>query len=115
MSATEDAHVPCPTWDQKCGPLAWRRGPQEQKAIDDSRGHGNNYSIMSKPEQPFTDALRQTIADSGMAHNAIERATGVKRQSIALFMRGERSLRLDLADRLATFFGLTVRRPRKGR
>jgi plasmid maintenance system antidote protein VapI len=66
-------------------------------------------------EQPFTDALRKAIAESGLAHIAIERETGVKRQSIMRFMRGERSLRLDMADRLAAFFGLTVKPQRKGR
>jgi plasmid maintenance system antidote protein VapI len=65
--------------------------------------------------QPFTDALRKAIAESGMAHIALERETGVKRQSIMKFMRGETSLRLDIADRLAAFFGLTVKAKRKGR
>jgi plasmid maintenance system antidote protein VapI len=57
----------------------------------------------------MADALQKAIAKSGLAHIAIERATGVKRQSIMRFMRGERSLRLDMADRLAVFFGLEVR------
>lgn len=66
-------------------------------------------------EQPFADALRKAITDSGLAHIAIERGTGVRRQCIMRFMRGERSLRLDIADRLAAFFGLAVQPPRKGR
>jgi plasmid maintenance system antidote protein VapI len=68
-------------------------------------------------EQSFTEVLRRAIAESGMAHIAIERATGVKRQSLMWFMRGERSLRLDIADRLAVFFGIEARikRKRKGR
>jgi plasmid maintenance system antidote protein VapI len=66
-------------------------------------------------EQPITDALRKAIAKSGLAHIAIERGTGVKRQCIMRFMRGERSLRLDIADRLATFFRLIVQQQRKGR
>ncbi len=67
-------------------------------------------------KQPFTEALRQAITESGMAHIAIERATGVKRQCIMMFMRGTRSLRLDIADRLAAFFGIEARikRKRKG-
>jgi plasmid maintenance system antidote protein VapI len=70
---------------------------------------------MAKAKQPMTDALQAAIAQSGLAHIAIERETGVKRQSIMRFMRGERSLRLDLADRLAVFFGLEVQPRRKGR
>jgi plasmid maintenance system antidote protein VapI len=64
-------------------------------------------------EQPFSDALRKAIAKSGLAHVAIERETGVKRQCIMRFMRGERSLRLDNADRLAAFFKLTVKPQRR--
>jgi len=64
---------------------------------------------MPRAKQPMADALQKAIAKSGLAHIAIERATGVKRQSIMRFMRGERSLRLDMADRLAVFFGLEVR------
>jgi plasmid maintenance system antidote protein VapI len=70
---------------------------------------------MSKPGRPLTDVLRRTIAESGLAHIAIERVTGVKRASIMRFLRGERSLRLDMADRLAAYFGLELRPKRKGR
>jgi plasmid maintenance system antidote protein VapI len=65
--------------------------------------------------QPFSDALRGAIAESGLAHSTIEKQTAVKRASIMRFMRGERSLRLDIADRLAAFFGLTVKAERKGK
>jgi plasmid maintenance system antidote protein VapI len=66
-------------------------------------------------QQPLTEALKQAIVESGMAHIALERATGVKRQCIMRFLRGERSLRLDIADRLAVYFGLELRPKRKGR
>lgn len=66
-------------------------------------------------DQPFTEVLKRTIAESGLAHIAIERATGVKRASIMRFMRGETSLRLDVADKLAAYFGLTVARKQRGR
>ena len=63
----------------------------------------------------ISDVLRRAIADSGEAHIALERATGVKRASIARFMAGTQSLRLDKADALAAFFGLELRPKRKGR
>jgi plasmid maintenance system antidote protein VapI len=69
---------------------------------------------MARPRQPLSDVLRKAIAASGLAHIAIERATGVKRASIMHFLRGERSLRLDMADRLAAYFGLELRPKRKG-
>lgn len=65
-------------------------------------------------KQPFTEALRRALAESGLPHRAIEKATGVKRASIMRFMRGERSLRLDKADALAMFFGIEVAK-RKGK
>jgi plasmid maintenance system antidote protein VapI len=63
----------------------------------------------------LSDVLRKAIAESGMAHIALERATGVQRHSIIRFVRGSQSLRLDMADRLAVYFGLELRPKRKGR
>lgn len=50
------------------------------------------------------------IEESGIAYAELERSTGVKRASIARFMRGDQSLRLDVAEKLAEYFGLEVRR-----
>lgn len=58
----------------------------------------------------MSDVLRQAIADSGLTYSELERATGVKRASMLRFMRAERSLRLDIADRLASYFGIFVSR-----
>lgn len=69
---------------------------------------------MKNQNLPMTVALKKAIAESGMAHIAIERETGVKRQSIMKFMRGERTLRLDIADRLADYFELEVVAKKKG-
>ena len=69
---------------------------------------------MSQPES-MSDVLRRAIAESGLAHIAIERETGVMRGSIARFLAGTRSLRLDKADDLAAFFGLELRQTRKGK
>jgi plasmid maintenance system antidote protein VapI len=69
---------------------------------------------MSQGES-ISDVLRRAIAESGLAHIALERATGVQRASIARFMAGTQSLRLDKADALAAYFGLELRPKRKGR
>jgi plasmid maintenance system antidote protein VapI len=63
----------------------------------------------------MTEALRRAIAGCGLSHNAIAKATGVQRASIDRFMNGERTFRLDKADKLAAFFGLELRPKRKGR
>lgn len=57
---------------------------------------------------PITDVLRQTIIDSGLPHLRIEQDTGVQRASIRRFVRGLNSLRLDIADKLAAYFSLTL-------
>ena len=43
-----------------------------------------------------------------MALNAIEQETGVPRASIGRFLRGERTLRLDIADKLAKYLDLEL-------
>lgn len=63
----------------------------------------------------MTELLRQAILEAP-SFLGVETATGVKRQSLMKFVRGEQSLRLDMADRLAAHFGITSRRERrKGR
>ncbi|MCK4340914.1 MAG: hypothetical protein KAY37_04245 [Phycisphaerae bacterium] len=66
-------------------------------------------------EQTITAVLKKAIAESGLPYLTIEQATGVKRASIMRFMRGEQSLRLDMADKLASHFGFECRRPRHER
>ena len=62
----------------------------------------------------MTELLRAGLAEAESLRE-VERTTGLKRQSLAKFMRGEQSLRLDLADKLADYFGIQVARERKAR
>jgi plasmid maintenance system antidote protein VapI len=57
---------------------------------------------------PISDTLRCAIAESGMSYKTLSRATGVARASIQRFVDGRQSLRLDMADRLATFYDLRL-------
>jgi plasmid maintenance system antidote protein VapI len=59
---------------------------------------------------PISDLLRQTIAESGVSYNALQKETEVTRASIMRFVRGDQSLRLDVADRLAAFLDLELRK-----
>jgi len=52
--------------------------------------------MTTKIKSPISDLLRHTIADSEIPLLTLEQETGVKRQSIMRFLRGERSLRLDV-------------------
>ena len=63
----------------------------------------------------MTEALRDeeqviAIAESELSFKALERETGVLRQSLMKFAAGEQSLRLDAADKLAEFFGIEITR-----
>ncbi len=64
-------------------------------------------------ERPITDVLLRAIANSGLSFKALERETGVLRQSLMKFARGEQSLRGDLMDKLAVFFKLELRPARR--
>ena len=60
----------------------------------------------------MTELLRKALAEAESLR-AVERATGVKRQSMMKFLRGEQSLRLDKADRLAEHFGIECHQTKK--
>ena len=60
----------------------------------------------------MTDVLRAALneaIDGGSSFREIERETGIVRQSLMPFARGEQSLRLDKADLLAVYFGLELK------
>ena len=71
----------------------------------------------SNKPSPISDLLQRTISEAVEAgrttYLALERETGVTRASIMRFVRGSQSLRLDMADRLAAYFGLELRAKRK--
>ena len=48
------------------------------------------------------------IVESGISYKSLSRETGVARASIQRFIDGRQSIRLDMADRLAAFFGLNL-------
>jgi len=87
--------------------------------LDTSGNNGNNSYMAPKrkprPTGSATSALRQAIAECGLSFNELERRSGLKRQSLMKFARGEQSIRLDLADRLLECFGLQVVKKRRGK
>ena len=61
----------------------------------------------------MTELLRAALLEAPSL-NAIEKATGVRRQTLASFMRGEQvSIHLASADALADYFGIVCTRPAK--
>jgi hypothetical protein len=60
----------------------------------------------------MTDALRDALnsaIESGETFRSIERETGIVRQSLMPFARGEQTLLLHKADDLAAYFGLELK------
>lgn len=49
------------------------------------------------------------MLDSRLPLQQIAAAAGIERASLSRFVRGERTLRLDMADRLAAYFRLELR------
>ena len=71
-----------------------------------------------KATESMTDILGRTIVESGIAYKALSRETGVARASIQRFVDGRQSIRLDMADRLAAYYGILAvvkTRPNKPR
>jgi len=66
--------------------------------------------------KPITDPLVKAIKQSGLSMLALEKRTGVLRQSITDFVAGRRRLQTHNADALASFFKLELRpRENKGK
>ena len=61
----------------------------------------------------ITDVLRRAILDSGLPLLRLANDTGVQRASLSRFVRGKNSLRLDVADKLAAYFGLELMKTEK--
>lgn len=75
----------------------------------------------TKAPTAMTETLRQAIRESGLPMLTLATETGIQRASLIRFARGDQSLRLDIADRLAEYFGLELQpaagkaKPAKGR
>lgn len=67
-----------------------------------------NLRYIMPKRMPITDVLKQAIEDSGLPFIELERQTGVLRQSLMKFARGETTIHLDAADKLAEFFKLEL-------
>jgi transcriptional regulator with XRE-family HTH domain len=62
----------------------------------------------SKPQSTLTDVLRAAIERSGLTRYRIAKETGIPEGNLGRFLRGEMSIRLDKADRIAAYLGLRL-------
>ena len=60
----------------------------------------------------MTELLREALAEADSLR-AIATATGIQRASLQRFRDRTQSLRLDVADQLAAYFGIECRRTRR--
>jgi transcriptional regulator with XRE-family HTH domain len=75
---------------------------------------GRMIAAMSKKKPERTtlpDGLRQALTNSGKTSYQLMAETGVNHGVILRFMKGERDIRLETAEKLAAAVGLTVRVP----
>jgi len=56
----------------------------------------------------MTDVLKTAIEESDRTRYRIAKGSGIDEAALIRFMRGETSLRLDKADRLAAYLGLRL-------
>lgn len=56
----------------------------------------------------MTKLLRKALHDA-VSLRAVARETGIQQASLVRFVNAEQSLRLDIADKLAAYFGIECR------
>ncbi len=62
----------------------------------------------------MSELLREALANADSIY-AVARDTGVEKASLIRFARGDQSLRLENADKLAAYFGIECRLPTRRR
>jgi plasmid maintenance system antidote protein VapI len=62
----------------------------------------------SRKSKPMAETLRTLIANSGKSTTAIAREAGIAQPVLHRFVTGERTLTLETADKLLTFFRLEL-------
>jgi transcriptional regulator with XRE-family HTH domain len=62
----------------------------------------------SKPPPTLTNVLKAAIKRSGLTYYRISKETGIDEANLGRFIRGEMSVRLDKADKLAAYLGLRL-------
>jgi ribosome-binding protein aMBF1 (putative translation factor) len=60
------------------------------------------------PKSSFIDQLRQAINNSGMSRYRIAKTLGIGEATLSRFMSGERGLRLDVVEQLASLLKLRL-------
>jgi ribosome-binding protein aMBF1 (putative translation factor) len=70
-------------------------------------------TMRKKMPKSISQVLREEISSSGLSLQTLANETGVERASLSRFMRGERTLRLDMASKVAGYFDLELVKRKK--
>lgn len=62
----------------------------------------------------LADTLKQAVADTGMSVNAVASQSGVPQAGLQRFLKGQRGINLDTAERLCTYLQLELRSTSNG-
>ena len=96
--------MPCASYTQEL---------DERKTLPQADTACKINDMTRKTTGTLTELLRAALLEAPSL-NAIQKATGVRRQTLASFMRGEQvSIHLASADALAEYFGIVCTRPAK--
>ena len=78
----------------------------------------NNAEVWYIPDmkrKSIVTELRKAIVESGYTQNQLSELSGVNRAQINRFVKGERTLTLESAERIAKVLGLELKPKKKGR
>jgi len=59
-------------------------------------------------QMSFSDDLRRAITSADKTANAISKECGIDHAALSRFLRGERTITVETADKLAVYFGLRL-------
>ena len=84
------------------------QGKKIPEAAGDQEKQEHKMMGKNKPQPTITEVLRAAIDQSGLTLYRIGKAAGIDTASLRRFARGEMSVRLDKADKLAVYLGLRL-------
>jgi hypothetical protein len=70
----------------------------------DARQRDSWRTMAKRKNKTMTEVLRNAIVESGLPLLTLGKGSGVDRASLRRFVNGKRSVRLDMADKLAEYF-----------
>jgi len=88
---------------------------QTKKSLTKAAARVILLTVSRKSTNPtMTKLLREALGEAESLYS-VAQSTGVQKASLIRFLRADQSLRLDMADKLAAYFGIESHRPKRKR